>query len=472
MLLGFILAFWAVLDMVLCNDAVLTCSVASEAAWQQNNQTCPAPHWSQVVRLWSAGKSRRLVHPPKIEYTPWPSGVDTCANLTTQPRLRKEPQKFQVVEDRPAFVFSAYYERRPTVDGPSIRVIAGGWQKQFNDIGDFYCQMWFKDKITPMVVPAKYEVIYNSIRHADMWVAHFILCPLKSLEKHGITGLPYAVSVTPIPCTKPKNSLMVINKAKPKPKRTFALCISAIYGKYRDWLGIAEMFEMWTLLGANEIVIYNYSLSEDTNVAMQWYRDHNSEANITVVQWPLPKRMHLTATSFQRGVFNDCLYRQAHKHMFVAMQDLDEVIVPRNADNYQQIMEQMYAPNRAIYMFQHNYFRRNVTTESPYSITQSSFWTTTTVFPAGKIRCKSMYNPMLTKSVDVHYHYFLAPGQQEYMVPPDVARLHHYRIAPMETFRKDKTIEFIEDRHLEKYKPALMANLRHAVNEINAKIRS
>ena len=300
-----------------------------------------------------------------------------------------------------------------------------------------------------------------------MWTAHYIMCSLPS----GVSDIPVAVSVSPLPCALPSNQLMILNREEPDPQPTFGVCLSAIYGRYKDWVGIAEMFEMYTLLGASEIVIYNLSLSHDTDIAMKAYLDDPTK-NVRAVQWPLPvKEMHKTSTFFQRGALNDCLYRLSQRHRFVAVHDIDEVMVPRMATTWKELFDDIYDPKRAIYMFQHSYFRRNTSKEDPYMITQASFQTTKEVLPAGKIRCKSLYNARLVRSIDVHYHYDLMPGTQEYMIPPHIAKLHHYRISDMETFRKDPSIEFIEDRYMERYKARLQHNLKISVDKIKSMLK-
>ena len=403
--------------------------------------TCKTISWTDVVTAyWTCDQ---LMTSSNLDELDWPSDVITCSNLPDKPIIKEEPQKFQKVSDRPVFVFSAYHEKREKAFGPSVRVIAAGFQRQFNEIGDFFCQLWFFDKRTPLVVNGTYEVIYRSIGHGDMWTIHYITCPLPSQEE-----IPYAVSVTPEECVKPINLLLVLNREPPKPTRTFGVCISAIYGGYRDWQGIIEMFEFYRIFGASEIVVYNLSLSLESNKALTYYKNKMGR-NVTVVDWKIPREMHKTSTYFQRGVLNDCLHRLSHRHMFVAMKDLDEIMVPRKYKSWHKLFDDIFHQNTAIYMFQHSYFRRNTSDIEPYSIAMSSQWTTKQVFPAGKVRCKSMYNALLTYSVDVHYHYTLLRGTQEHMVDPSDALLHHYRISPMESFRKDPSIEFIQDKYLE-----------------------
>ena len=138
-----------------------------------------------------------------------------CRDLK-KPFFDREPQTWQTVRDRKVLVFSAFYERRPEADGPSIRIIASGWQAAYNTIGDMYCHMWYDDRDYAVAVgPAIYDIIYPSTFFREAWSSHFIICKLPL----GIDDVPSAVSISPIRCLPhPGNELMVLNR-KPVEER-------------------------------------------------------------------------------------------------------------------------------------------------------------------------------------------------------------------------------------------------------------
>ena len=375
-----------------------------------------------------------------------------CRDLK-KPFFEREPQTWQTVVDRKVIVFSAYYERRPEADGPSIRIIASGWQAAYNTIGDMYCHLWYNDRDYAVAVgPAIYNVIYPSTLFHEAWSSHFIICKLPL----GIDDVPSAVSISPIRCLqRPGNELMVLNR-KPVPKsNTHALCISALYNRWRGWEMIIEMFEIHKLLGASEITIYNQSMSTESNRTLHTYIADTNEA-VNVIQWKFPGHLQ-SNVHCQRGALNDCMYRMGHRHRYVTITDLDEILVPRITDTWPELMKLIAKPNIGVYMFQHSYFRRNMSADDPYLITQSSFWTTDVVTPPAKIRCKSMYRADKAITVDLHFPYKLVRGAAEYMMPPAEGMLHHYRPYPMETFAKHpERFRYIEDRYIERYKNALV----------------
>ena len=367
-----------------------------------------------------------------------------------RPHFEQEPRTWQKVADRQIIVYSAFFEERPSAHGPSIRIIAAGLQERFNKVGDLYCNLWYEDQDDAISTgPAIYEVIYPSLAHGDMWTSHFILCELPR------GGVPYAVSITPTPCAKPENKLMVLNRVPiPRHKKDgHALCVQPLYNLFRNWTMVIEMFELHKLLGAKEITIYVFSVSEDTRKTLDLYvRESTDDFRVNVLPWPWPSGL-LSNVMCQRGTLNDCYYRMRNKYKYITVTDLDEVLVPRMVHSWPELLSKISKDEYGAYLFQHAYFRRNYTLqekEKQELISQSSFWRTDVVIPAGKIRSKAMYDADLAISLDLHSPYQLTSGAKEYIVDPSEGMLHHYRSYPMESFAKyPERYNYIEDRYME-----------------------
>ena len=155
-------------------------------------------------------------------------------------------------------------------------------------------------------------------------------------------------------------------------------------------------------------------------------------------------------------------------HRYVTITDLDEILVPRVTETWQELMKVVAKPDIGVYMFQHVYFRRNTSTENPYLITQSSFWRTDEATPVVTVRCKCMYRADNTISISVHIPYLLMPDAVEYLLPPETALLHHYRENPMESFEKHpECYRYIEDRHVETYKTRLVRAFKARKRAVN-----
>ena len=85
-----------------------------------------------------------------------------------------------------------------------------------------------------------------------------------------------------------------------------------------------------------------------------------------------------------------------------------------------------------------------------------------------KVRCKSMYRADNAISIDVHIPYLLMPDAVEYLMPPETALLHHYRASRLSAFEEhSECYQFIEDRHMEKYKKRLVRAFRARKRAVN-----
>ena len=395
-------------------------------------------------------------------------GAETCPESVSYPHhLDRESDRWQPVDERQMIIFSAFVDRRPEAGGPSVRIIAAGLQEDYNRIGAVYCLLWYETDagIESVTRQASYVRIYPSTLHPDMWVSHFVLCPLQS-DGDGSRTTPFAVSVTSKPCAVPTNLLSVGNRDRVTKSATFALCLPPIYNRFSDWRMVVEMIELHRILGVSELVVYNQSMSDEVSQVLRLYAEDRA-LRVTTVQWHFPGEKLKNNVNCQRAAINDCAYRMSSRHQFVAVTDLDEVIVPRNATTWLEMMAAMATNGRGVYMFQHVYFRRNATGEKPYLITQQSLWRTDRVVPGGKVRCKSVYNTDLLLSLDLHYHYDLVSGAEEYMVPPDTAMLHHYRSSPMSNFAANpERYTYIEDCYMHLYESELTQRYNDIVSRL------
>ncbi len=170
-----------------------------------------------------------------------------------------------------------------------------------------------------------------------------------------------------------------------------------------------------------------------------------------------------------KAALYDCLYRAGHVHRYVTISDVDEVLVPRAASTWPELMKKIASPRYGAYLFQHVYFRRNNTGEQPYLITQQSKWRTDKPQPPGKIRCKAMYNSDHAIAVDVHIPYELVYESVEHMLSAEKGLLHHYRQSPSESFAKHPNrYRFIEDDYMLLYKDNLTRRYTEALTLIRS----
>ncbi|XP_073398776.1 glycosyltransferase family 92 protein C33H5.2-like [Dendrobates tinctorius] len=118
----------------------------------------------------------------------------------------------------------------------------------------------------------------------------------------------------------------------------FTVCISALYGKYDYALQMIQAIEMYKLLGASRVTIYNTSCGDNVDKVMRHYIQ---EGVLEVIPWPIDKYLKTSKKwEYVKGLdseigyygqiasLNDCMYRNMFKSEYVLLNDIDEIIIP------------------------------------------------------------------------------------------------------------------------------------------------
>ena len=369
----------------------------------------------------------------------------------TKASLKEVSGVFLPVQGRPIYVYSAYYDDRKAAGGPVIRVIASGLQAEYNTIQDVFCLLWYTELPTAGRVKAEYHRIYQSTLYHDEYTAHFINCKVNESKV-----IPKSISIIGDLCNETRYVLPIkkIEARSLKTTRTnltFGLCVSPIYNKFNDVGRMIEFIEIHRILGVSKFTIYDFSIGIKVKKLLDTYV---KEGVLQVIPWHVNTNLRQFYFS-QRESLNDCLYRNMDVVDFLAVHDLDEVIVPRVTSQWLGMVKNLTVGYIGAYLFQHAYFKRNKTfsgSTDPYLITQTSLSRTNKVVPAGKIRCKSMYDPRKVLKIDIHFPYQLLPGFKELIVDPKIAILHHYRAQSMQILHKPNSgIKFITDTYMQRY---------------------
>ncbi|XP_073398767.1 uncharacterized protein [Dendrobates tinctorius] len=118
----------------------------------------------------------------------------------------------------------------------------------------------------------------------------------------------------------------------------FTVCISALFGKFDNALQVIQAIEMYKLLGASRVTIYNTSCSDNVDKVLRHYFQ---EGVVEVIPWPIDKYLKTsTKWKYVKGLdseigyygqiasLNDCIYRNMFKSEYVFLNDIDEIIIP------------------------------------------------------------------------------------------------------------------------------------------------
>jgi len=166
---------------------------------------------------------------------------------------------------------------------------------------------------------------------------------------------------------------------------------------------LIEWIELHALLGVSEIFLYvTGSLKSSNSYVSKVLESYAKDADraglqLTVIQWNVPPERIINYFDEQESM-NDCVYRAALRHRYVAVSDLDEVLVPRQPGGWPKFVADVSRDSSVgAFLFQQVYFRASFTSpsyilpgRSLYLVTMQYLWRTNVVIPhgTGRIGCK------------------------------------------------------------------------------------
>jgi len=258
-------------------------------------------------------------------------------------RLRPRPPtsvryshgQWQIVDDKPlqVYVYSAFYDSRPDIDRPQVRIIAVA-ESDVHSYG-FCCLLWYTSRRLPDVVETTVDQIGPQISpHGLTVLEQFIFsCRLDP----GKTEPPASVSVVAPHDFRLSNLLPVQIPARPKRMIEFGHCMSILYWK-QDPFRLVEWLEAHRLWGVGEVNIYTTMIDNVTDGILRRYAD-SGFVNYRKSPGPLGDDNEYAILLNMSPVINDCLYRNMYRYRYVVCTDVDELIVPASPHhNYSQML--------------------------------------------------------------------------------------------------------------------------------------
>jgi hypothetical protein len=158
--------------------------------------------------------------------------------------------------------------------------------------------------------------------------------------------VPASVSIVEKQCDTATNNLKVIyNLPADDRKKGFAVCVKGLDFLYDDLsVKMVEWIELITLLGADKIYFYELQVHPNISKVLRHY-EKEDKVHVTPLTLPggmpnIPGFQHLylakkTSQKRQNELipYNDCLYKNMYKYEFIALLDIDEVIMPKHEED-------------------------------------------------------------------------------------------------------------------------------------------
>ena len=358
-------------------------------------------------------------------------------------------------------IFSAYYDDRPAMHGPSI-VLPGYQSKRFRN-QTLFCLFRNKDGSTqcsPRKTVLREMDACNQQKEFDkknerQFLHIFHICTLERPADDSSSRdqpVPTHVALSADAECKLPSSFIPVFSHRPKTKIDFGVCVQTpAFGKHsHDFVSFIELYKS---LGAQFFTLYVANIDHQTlSFLRQTYGGENGILDI--VQWTNHLREKEPIHYYGEILaIHDCLYRNMHKVKYLAFVDLDEALIPRRYRNWKTMLQEIDQPYIDSFIFANSIFMK---TESEHEDkTQISEWNSKLCdgvqLPAyftsfSRVKCvfhffarsKLIVKPELVLDTDIHGVCTLVGNTTHYLVPEDSAVSQHYRGVPTIECRKNR----------------------------------
>lgn len=384
-------------------------------------------------------------------------------------------------------LFGAYYDiRKNSRIGPAVRIL--GMIDRIQPKVQTYCQFWFDGQMEPFIVKTfEYKYIwYNKWGNykQGIYQPYLIACQIPKPFK----GLvPASVSIVENKCDTATNNLRVLyNRPEDDKKKGFAVCVKGLDFLYDDLsVRLIEWIELLNILGADKIFFYNLQVHPNISKVLDYY-EAEGKIHVTPLTLPggqpnVPGFQHLylsKKTNHKRQneliPYNDCLYKNMYRYEFIALLDIDEVIMPKNDDmTWHDLMRRVLPKGlkiknetypsynvRNVYFFDSWNHEHGWKRDIPKYMHMLQHVVRATNYTKPNQYVKCFHNPERVLTLHNHFPLACLGGTcQSFPISTEDAQLQHYRADCVRTLKKsceDFKEHREEDTTIWKYKDELV----------------
>jgi hypothetical protein len=271
------------------------------------------------------------------------------------------------------------------------------------------------------------------------------------------------------------------------------VCVKGLDFLYEDLsVRLVEWIELLHLLGADKIFFYQLQVHSNISKVLEHYEAkgmvHVQPLTLPGGQPNVPGFQHLYLTKKVNHKrqnelipYNDCLYRNLYSYNYIALLDIDEVIMPIKSRTWKELMDVVLVKalakrneTRASYNVRNVYFLDDLIHEHGWFKTmprymhmlQHVYRSQNYTKPNQYVKC--FHNP--ERALTLHNHFPLAClGQActSYPIETEDAHLQHYRADCVKTLKKTCT-EFrqnsVMDTTIWRYKRQLISKVSNTLS--------
>ncbi|XP_030567530.1 uncharacterized protein LOC115767404 [Drosophila novamexicana] len=238
------------------------------------------------------------------------------------------------------YLMSAYYDRRLAMDTTPSVVLLGMISSLSGPFERAFCQLWYEQSAWPELVDMEPHVFgwFDSWGFGPDHVYPVLLtCPLVGTAREH--RVPQLVSlVFGDRCARPCNALRVHYEAPQRRRATrFGVCVKDLQFPTVDMSErFVEWLELMRLLGAERVIAYDLggqTLLPNTMRTLKHYAEQDGLLQLLPFRLleghPKPAANYWLSKRLNEVLmYNDCLYRNMYEFDYLAVMDVDEVIMP------------------------------------------------------------------------------------------------------------------------------------------------
>jgi len=412
---------------------------------------------------------------------------ETCARLPSIYELEFNNVYWQTLHTTNGTfqLFGAYYDVRKTSRiGPAVRIL--GMINRIEPTVKTYCQFWFDNVNAPVLVKTmEYKYIWYKKwgnYKQGIYQPYLIACQIPQ-KYHG--KIPVSVSMVEQPCDTATNNVKIFFD-KPAKKKGFAVCVKGLDFLHEDLsVRLVEWIELLNILGAEKIFFYELQIHPNISKVLRYYEEKD-KVSVTPLTLPggqpnIPGFQHMylvKKVNHKRQneliPYNDCLYKNLYTYEYIALLDIDEVIMPVKTKDWRQLMDvvipkslKIKNESRASYNVRNVYFLDDLshahgwfkTIPKYMHMLQHVYRSKNFTKPNHYIKC--FHNP--ERALTLHNHFplsCLGASCTSYPIDQNDAQLQHYRADCVRTLKSSCTeyrSNSIKDTTIWRYKDQLIA---------------
>ncbi|XP_012945935.1 uncharacterized protein LOC101855161 [Aplysia californica] len=224
----------------------------------------------------------------------------------------KDARPFYHVPDSEIYVYSVFYETfKPEMGSPGVRAIGVGPRK--GNYSKVFCHVVSEDETKKRFDGRLFAL--NSYPY-HKYVAVSIDCPVPQDTR------PKLSAFSLLRTSERSNYFPVIYPGKVK-ERNFTVCGATLFG-FRNHQMLLQSVVYNRLMGAGHQYVYNQTIGPKVDALLRHFQDLGLVTVLPMPSFPGDRAWY----HGQIVAITDCIYRNRYTSEFVAVQDLDEFLLP------------------------------------------------------------------------------------------------------------------------------------------------